>query len=452
MNSFAEVFEAVKQYCTNEGGLGDVPRKLWLDALEPVGLEGNDAVFYCQSEFQKDVILGNKYKNLLLEAFEATLGFPVNLRVITVEEKQSAAPIPPKQIEEIHNELEKSLDNGEYDYTFDTFIVGGSNQFAYAACTSVAKGESSYNPLFIYGQSGLGKTHLINAIAHEMKQNNPDLNIIYVTGETFTTELIEAITLKKDTSKFHEKYRNADVLLVDDIQFISGKESTQEEFFHTFNRLHTAGKQIVLTSDRPPKDIKILEDRIRSRFESGLIADISTPEFETRIAIIRRKAELLELNIPDEVAEFIANRLKSNIRQLEGAVKKLKALKQLAGSSPSISMAQSVIRDILTDDQPIPITVEKIIAEVANVYGISPEDIRSNKRASQISTARKVAIYLVRVITEMPLASIGMEFGGRDHSTIVYAVNNVTASLKHDKNLRDTIDTIAKTVREGSGK
>lgn len=452
MNSFAEVFEAVKQYCTNEGGLGDVPRKLWLDALEPVGLEENDAVFYCQSEFQKDVILGNKYKNLLLEAFEATLGFPVNLRVITSEEKQAAQPVSNEQIDELHNDLEKSFDNGEYAYTFDTFIVGGSNEFAYAACTSVAKGDSPYNPLFIYGPSGLGKTHLIHAISHEMKKNNPNLNIIYVTGETFANELIEGIQLKKDTSKFHEKYRSADVLLVDDVQFVGGKETIQEEFFHTFNILHNAGKQIVLTSDRPPKDIKILEDRIRNRFESGLIADISTPEFETRIAIIRRKAELLELNIPDEVAEFIANRLKSNIRQLEGAVKKLKALKQLAGSSPSISMAQSVIRDILTDDQPIPITVEKIIAEVANVYGVSPDDIRSNKRASQISTARKVAIYLVREITEMPLSSIGMEFGGRDHSTIVYAVNNITASLKRDSNLRDTIDTIAKTVREGSGK
>ncbi len=452
MNSFAEVFEAVKQYCTNEGGLGEVPRKLWLDALEPVALEGNDAVFNCQSEFQKDVILGNKYKNLLLEAFEATLGFPVNLRVITIEEKQSAEPILPEQIEEMQSELEKSFEGGEYAYTFDTFIVGGSNEFAYAACTNVAKGDSTYNPLFIYGPSGLGKTHLIHAISHEMKKNNPDLNIIYVTGETFTNELIEAIAQKKDTTKFHEKYRSADVLLVDDVQFIGGKESTQEEFFHTFNILHIAGKQIVLTSDRPPKDIKILEDRIRNRFESGLIADIATPEFETRIAIIRRKAECLELNIPDEVAEFIANRLKSNIRQLEGAVKKLKALKQLAGSSPSISMAQSVIRDILTDDQPIPITVEKIIAEVANVYGVTPEDIRSNKRASQISTARKVAIYLVREITEMPLAAIGTEFGGRDHSTIVYAVNNVTASLKRDRNLRDTVETIAKTVREGSGK
>lgn len=452
MNSFAEVFEAVKQYCTNEGGLGDVPRKLWLDALEPVGLDGNDAVFTCQSEFQKDVILGNKYKNLLLEAFEATLGFPVNLRVLTVEEKQNVEPIPPERIEEMQTELEKSFEGGEYAYTFDTFIVGGSNEFAYAACTSVAKGDSTYNPLFIYGPSGLGKTHLIHAISHEMKKNNPDLNIIYVTGETFTNELIEAIAQKKDTTKFHEKYRSADVLLVDDVQFIGGKESTQEEFFHTFNILHSAGKQIVLTSDRPPKDIKILEDRIRNRFESGLIADISTPEFETRIAIIRRKAECLELNIPDEVAEFIANRLKSNIRQLEGAVKKLKALKSLAGSSPSISMAQSVIRDILTDDQPIPITVEKIIAEVANVYGVTPEDIRSNKRASQISTARKIAIYLVREITEMPLASIGMEFGGRDHSTIVYAVNNVTASLRRDRNLRDTVETIAKTVREGAGK
>ena len=310
------------------------------------------------------------------------------------------------------------------------------------------KASDTYNPLFIYGPSGLGKTHLMTAIANEMRRNDPNLNIVYVTGETFANELIEAIQKKQDTSLFHDKYRNADVLLVDDVQFIAGKDSTQEEFFHTFNKLHSEGKQIVLTSDRPPKDIKILEDRIRSRFESGLIADISTPDFETRIAIIRRKAELLDLNLPDEVAEFIANRLKTNIRQLEGAVKKLKALKHLAGSQPSIAMAQSVIRDILTDDQPIPITVEKIIAEVANVYGVSPDDIRSNKRSSQISNARKVAIYVVREITQMPLASIGMEFGGRDHSTIVYAVNSISQSIQKDSSLKELVETLIKNIRE----
>lgn len=446
MNSFADVFEYIKTYCLEKGNIGEVALNLWIESLEPVSLDGNVANFFCKYEFQKDVVMKN-YSELLTKALRETLGFDCELNIIT-ENPGAPKKVEIEDIEKKHMQLEKSFEFAEYDYTFDTFIVGHSNEFAYAACTTVARDKANtYNPLFIYGPSGLGKTHLITAIANEMKKNDPELNIIYVSGETFTNELIEAIQKKQDTSLFHAKYRNADVLLVDDIQFISGKETTQEEFFHTFDKLYREGKQIVLTSDRPPKDIKILEDRIRSRFESGLIADVSMPDFETRIAIIRRKAELLELNIPDEVAEFIANRLKTNIRQLEGAVKKLKALKHLAGSPPSISMAQSVIRDILTDDQPIPITVEKIIAEVANVYGVSPEDIRSDKRSSQISTARKVAIYVVRDITQMPLASIGMEFGGRDHSTIVYAVNSITQSIKKDENTRDLVDTIIKNIK-----
>ncbi len=451
MNSFEEVFEAVKEYVTKDGKVGDVAKNLWLDTLKPARLEGTDAVFYCSSDFQRSVVTNN-YAHLLKEGFAQILGFPVNLRLIVQEGKEIANAA--EQDQQIGEALEKTTKDGEYAYTFDTFIVGGSNQFAYAACTSIARGEgngNTYNPLFIYGPSGLGKTHLLTAISHEMRNRNPELKIIYVTGETFTNELIEAIG-KKDTSKFHEKYRSADVLLVDDIHFISGKDSTQEEFFHTFNILHAAGKQIVLTSDRPPKDIKILEDRIRTRFESGLITDISMPDFETRVAIIRRKAELLDLNIPDDVAEFIANRLKTNIRQLEGAVKRLKALKSLADSSPSLSMAQSVIRDILTDEQPTPVTVENIIQEVSNLYGVTAEDIRSKKRSQQISNARKVAIYLVHDITQMTLATIGEEFGNRDHSTIVYAVKYVEKNMKKDTNLRDAIESITKTIRDGFGK
>lgn len=454
VNSFDEVFEAVKEYCTKDGKVGDIARNLWLDTLKPVRLEGTDAVFYCSSDFQRSVV-NNNYAHLLQEGFAQILGFPVTLRLIVKEGSDDPVDAEASHDQQTGEALEKTVNDGEYAYTFDTFIVGGSNQFAYAACTSIAKGDgngNTYNPLFIYGPSGLGKTHLLTAISHEMKKRNPNLKIIYVTGETFTNELIEAISQKKDTSKFHEKYRSADVLLVDDIHFISGKESTQEEFFHTFNILHAAGKQIVLTSDRPPKDIKILEDRIRTRFESGLITDISMPDFETRVAIIRRKAELLDLNIPDDVAEFIANRLKSNIRQLEGAVKRLKALKTLADSAPSLSMAQSVIRDILTDEQPTPVTVENIIQEVSNLYGVTAEDIRSKKRSQQISNARKVAIYLVHEITQMTLQSIGEEFGNRDHSTIVYAVKYVEKNMKKDTNLRDAIESITKTIREGSGK
>lgn len=451
MTSFNEVFESVKKYCTDSGKIGETAHKLWIQTLEPVklDLDTNTAVFFVNSEFQKKITL-DKYENLLKEAFAAVLGFDVEINITTQDDiKTNEIENEKKNIEEKKLELAKSFENAEYDYTFDTFIVGRSNEFAYAACTAVAnsKNGSTYNPLFIHGPSGLGKTHLLTAISNTIKKRNPSSNIIYVSGDSFTNELISAIRTET-TPQFHQKYRSADVLLVDDVQFIAGKESTQEEFFHTFNELHKIGKQIVLTSDRPPKDIKTLEDRIRTRFEWGLIADISIPDFETRIAIIKRKAELLDLNIPNEVAEFVANRLKTNIRQLEGAVKKIKALKHLSGSAPSIAMAQGVIRDILNDNQPIPVTVDAIINEVANIYGISPEDIRSNKRSAQISTARKISIYVIREITEMPLASIGEEFGGRDHSTIVYSIKHIEECIKKDIHLKEIVDDLVKNIRD----
>lgn len=450
MNSFDEVFNQVKKYCTEHDIITGVAMKTWIESMVPVGIEGSDAVFMVNTEFQQGVLMSN-YKELLEDVLEKTVGLKLNLVVNCMSRKADGGitAVPDfDELDEKHEELHKSYELAEYDYNFNTFIVGRSNEFAFAACKAVATDAgTTYNPLFIYGPSGLGKTHLVTAIKHEVLQRDPHKNVIYVTGESFGNELIKAID-QRDTSVFHDKYRNADVLIVDDIQFFSGKERMQEEFFHTFNVLHSEGKQIVITSDKPPRDLKTLEERIRNRFEWGLIADISIPDFETRFAIIRRKAELLDLKIPDEVTEFIANRLKTNIRQLEGAVKKLKALKMLANSSPTISMAQSVIRDILTDDQPIPITVEKVIAEVANVYGITPEDIRSSKRTSQISTARKVAAYVVREVTGMPLAAIGMEFGGRDHSTIVYAINNVTTALKKDANLKELVDDIIKDIRE----
>lgn len=248
-------------------------------------------------------------------------------------------------------------------------------------------------------------------------------------------------------SEIHEKYRNCDVFLVDDVQFIGGKESTQEEFFHTFNTLYNAGKQIVLASDRPPKEIKSLDDRLRTRFEWGLTADIQPPDFETRMAIIRRKASLLGLDIPDDVAEFIANHLKNNIRQLEGAVKKLNAYFLLEGIQPVIGAAQNAIKDILNETQPLPVTIEKITSEVARVYNVSPEDIRSRKRSATISTARMVAMYCVREITGISMEEIGSEFGGRDHSTVVYACNTINGRLKSDKHMREMVEDIIKNVR-----
>ncbi|MDF2567492.1 MAG: chromosomal replication initiator protein DnaA [Oscillospiraceae bacterium] len=454
MESFMEVFNHVKSLCAEQ--ITEIAYNLWIQPTEPVKFENDTAFIYVKSDFQKKILI-EKYITLLATCFREVLGFEINVAILTESDiNQQGSPVPEKLDLSAENpqkraELEQSIQSGEYEYTFDTFIVGNSNNFAYAACKAVAQKQAgSYNPLFIYGPSGLGKTHLLLAVSNYIKQHNQNTNIIFVSGEAFTNELISAIGKGSghgSNHDFHNKYRNADMLLVDDIQFIAGKESTQEEFFHTFNELHQLGKQIILTSDRPPKDIKTLEDRLRTRFEWGLLTDISPPDFETRIAIIRRKAELLQIEIPDEVAEFIANRLKNNIRQLEGAVKKLKAYKLLAGSPPSITVAQNVIRDILNDNQPVPVTVERIISEVARTFNVSTEDIRSKKRAAQISLARQVSVYVVRDITQMSLASIGEEFGGRDHATIVYALQQVEKSMEKDSHHKEIIEDIIKNIR-----
>ena len=316
MESFKELFEMVKeytrQYVIDSHELSEIAYQVWIKSLEPVSFDGNTAVLFIKAEFMKKIV-EEKYLGLLNRAFEAVVGFPVQIEIRCETSGQSdrsegtasvqtssASPVLPSYSQE---EIDMNSQGGEYEYTFSTFIVGSSNKFAQAACRAVAQNPANaYNPLFIYGGSGLGKTHLLYAIAAEIKENRPNTNVIYVKGEEFTNELIAAIGAES-TKEFHDKYRQADVLLVDDIQFIGGKESTQEEFFHTFNSLYQAGKQIVLTSDRPPKEIKTLEERLRTRFEWGLIADIQPPDFETRIAIIKRKAELLDLDIPNVVEE-----------------------------------------------------------------------------------------------------------------------------------------------------
>ena len=321
------------------------------------------------------------------EAFKSVLGFDVDIQLVVPS-------TPPHEVVLAQQyDLNPASPQGNYEFTFENFIKGPSNQFAFAAAQAVAANPSgAYNPLFIYGGSGLGKTHLLTAIQIEIKRTHPDFVIMYVTCEQFTNELIAAIRAGS-TEDFRAKYRVADLLLVDDIQFIAGKESTQEEFFHTFNSLHDAHKQIVIASDRPAKEIKSLEERLRTRFEWGLTADVQPPDFETRVAIVKRKAELLHLDLPENVAEFIANHLKNNIRQLEGAVKKLNAYYMLEGIQPVISVAQNAIKDILNETQPIPVTVEKIIGEVSRTFNVSVSDIRGTKRNASIASARRVAIY-----------------------------------------------------------
>lgn len=433
MESFSEAWSLVCDYC--KGRITEVAFTTWISRIEPVELDfaGNIAVLQVPNDFHRQT-LTRCYTSLLTEALEHIFGMTFNIRFVIPEE------VAPKEEETVSSE--------DYEYTFDTFIVGPSNKFAHAACMAVAtKPATLYNPLFIYGNSGLGKTHLLRAIYNSIAQNYPEMTIIYIKGDDFTNEMIDAIR-HGTTQDFHERYRKADILLVDDIQFIAGKDSTQEEFFHTFNSLYEAHRQIVLTSDRPAKDIATLEERLLTRFEWGLTADVQPPDFETRIAIIRRKAELLQIDIPDVVCEYIANRVKNNIRQLEGIVKKMKAYYLLNGDMPSINTAQAAISDIMSNEQPTPLTVEKIIEEVARTFGVSAADIRSSKRSSNISKARQMAMYVVREITQLPTASIGEEFGGRDHSTVVYSLQEMEKKIGKDSRTRATAEDIIKNIRD----
>lgn len=429
MNSFNDVFLAVKGYCKNT--VVEASYNLFIDPLEGQSLNGNTAILLTNSEWSKGIV-EERFLPLLQKGFEEVLGFTIFVQIALKQEAEvTATPI----------------NGGKYAFTFDTFIVGSTNKFAHAAALAVAQNPATaYNPLFIYGDSGLGKTHLLNAISMEIEKNNPAANIIYVDGETFTNEIITAIRENR-TSDFHNKYRQADVLLVDDIQFIAGKESTQEEFFHTFNALHKAGKQIVLVSDRPAKEIKSLEDRLRTRFEWGLTADIQPPDFETRCAIIKRKSDLLRLDIKNDAIEFIASKVKTNIRQLEGVVKKLDAFKRLENKPPILINAQIAIKDILSEQLPIPLTIEKIIFEVSRSYNVPLAEIRGRKRSQSIAEARKMSMYIVRQVCELSMEEIGREFGGRDHSTVVYSLGDVESKMEKDPFYRDNIEDIIKNIK-----
>ena len=343
-------------------------------------------------------------------------------------------------------------------YTFDTFVVGGNNNFAHAASLAVAESPGEvYNPLFIYGGVGLGKTHLMHSIAHFILEKNPKKKVLYVTSETFTNELIDALKNGKTSGnesaivKFREKYRNNDVLLIDDIQFIIGKESTQEEFFHTFNHLHTSGKQIIISSDKPPRDIETLEARLRTRFEWGLIADISAPNYETRMAILQKKIELDHLekyNIPHDVLDYIATNIKTNIRELEGSLNKLIALYKLNNYQDpiDINLATRALRDIISSKNNRVVTPELILDIVADHFNISVADLKSNKRNAEIAIPRQIAMYFIRSMTDTSLKSIGVILGGKDHSTIKYGADKIAIEIKEDETLANTINIIKKKI------
>ena len=428
MESFAELWELVRKEL--RGRLSEVVYNVWLSELELVCFDEN-GVTLSISAFKRKIV-EQKFYELLREVFEQVLGFslPVELVDTAVPATQSVPVKAAKTLE----------------YTFENFVVGPSNKFAHAAAQAVAANPGgAYNPLFIYGNSGLGKTHLLQAICHEIKRDKPDANIILTHGEELTNEIVYYIG-QKNTAALHSKYRTADVLLVDDVHFIAGKESTQEEFFHTFNALTQTGNQIVLTSDRPPKAIATLEERLKTRFEWGLIADIQPPELETRMVIIKNKAKMLDFEMTDDVVQFMAERLKQNIRQLEGAVKKMHAYVTIHGAPRNTATAQNAIKDILSDARPVPVMVERIIQEVARTYGEDAVDIRSKKRDAQTSKMRQISMYIISKVTGISTKAIGAEFSGRDHSTVIYALREIGAEMERDSSVREMVEGIIKNV------
>lgn len=435
MNSFEELWVLVAEVIQSK--VSDIVYKVWLADLRPIAFDGSMVMLAINADFKRKVI-EQKFTGVLHDAFEQVLGFPVE---IVLEVTDGSEPSKP---------ADEPDSNAPEENTFATFVVGSSNKFAHAAAQAVsANPGGAYNPLFIYGRSGLGKTHLLNAIANEIKANNPEARILFTQGEAFTNEIIQGIRMGQSAmNTLHEKYRSVDVLLVDDVQFIAGKAATEEEFFHTFNSLTLAGNQIVLTSDRPPKEISTLEERLRTRFEMGLIADIQPPDLETRIAIVRRKAQALGLKLSDEVVQFIADRIKNNVRQLEGAVKKVEALVSIQGSKPNMATVQNAIRDILNDDRPQTVTVERIIEETARTYNANPADIRSKKRDAQTARMRMIAMYIVSEQTGMSTKAIGEAFGGRDHSTVVHALQEIKRIMTKDASVRSAIQDITKNVLE----
>src|SRR6266851_2755442 len=330
-------------------------------------------------------------------------------------------------------------------YTFDTFVVGNSNQFAQAASQAVAELPSkAYNPLFIYGGVGLGKTHLLHAVGHEIARLYPSLRLLYLSTERFTNDLINAIRYDR-TAEFRAKYRTIDLLLIDDIQFISGKERTQEEFFHTFNDLYEARKQIVVSSDSAPKEIPDLEERLRSRFEWGLIADIQPPDFETRVAILKKKAEIERVRLPDDVAYLIASRIKANIREIEGSLTRMIAFCSLSGREMSVELAQDVLSDLWGEEEKI-ITIEHIQRKVAEVFGIKLSDMRAQNRTKSVAFPRQIAMYLSRQLTHASLSDVGRAFGGKDHTTVLHAVTKLQTLIQEDPKLKQTIDTLIQGI------
>ena len=464
LDDLKEKWPEILDFFKQEYDIADVSFKTWILPLEVESFENNMITLVFPGESGKTGLqyINKKYLALLKISIEETLNQELELQIILPNETVSKIEDESSKISSVSQE-DISLENRILDanlnkkYTFDSFVVGSNNNIAQVTSLAVAESPGDvYNPLFIYGGVGLGKTHLMHSIAHFILDKNPKKKVLYVTSETFTNELIEALKNGKTAgnesamSKFRDKYRNNDVLLIDDIQFIIGKESTQEEFFHTFNHLHTSGKQIIISSDKPPKDIETLEARLRTRFEWGLIADISSPNYETRMAILQKKIELDHLekyNIPNDVLEYIATNVKTNIRELEGSLNKLIALYKLNNTgSIDIALAAEALKDIISSDNRREVTPELILDIVSEHFGVSIPDLKGNKRNAEIVFPRQIAMYLIRNMTETSLKAVGVILGGKDHSTIKHGIEKIENELKADETLSNTINIIKKKI------
>ena len=454
LDDISRVWYMVKE--SFRDGLCDAIIDLWFTGLEITSFSDNKLTMAADSEI-KTKVLTMKYKEDIEKRVREMLGFDISVEFVCAQssEELDAMRFAANYTKAVNSDgtvtnkattIGSTMPPFNFEYTFENFIVGESNKFVHAACLAIAdKLSHDYNPLFIYGPSGLGKTHLLYAITNELQKKKKDINVIYIKSEDFTNQMIDSLA-RQAMSDFREKYRSCDVLLVDDIQFIAGKNSTQEEFFHTFNAIRESGGQIILTSDRSPREIKDLEERLVTRFEWGIVADIQPPDLELRIAIIKKKAEQVHVNIPDDVLAFLAENLRSNIRQIEGAVRKLGAMAFLSGSNISMEVARKCIAELLGDAEPIAVTLDKIFTAIYKKYNISRDDILSSKRTKEVANARHIAIYLLRSIAEMSLPNVGRLFG-RDHSTVHASEELIKKKMAQSPLFAAEIDELVKEIK-----
>jgi chromosomal replication initiator protein len=446
VESIQELWQEVLKLIANK--LSKPSFDTWFKQTQAIKLKKDTITIEVPNEFTRDW-LDSKYRPLIEEMLFEVTGTELQVKLITPE-NQDEQPIPvvqqrPAPEPASGQDNYKSMLNPKY--VFETFVIGTGNRFAHAASLAVAEAPAkSYNPLFIYGGVGLGKTHLMHAIGHFVLEHNPGAKVVYLSSEKFTNEFINAIRDNK-TVEFRNKYRNVDILLIDDIQFLAGKEQTQEEFFHTFNTLHEENKQIVISSDRPPKEIPTLEDRLRSRFEWGLITDIQPPDLETRIAILRKKAKAENLEIPNEVMVYIANQINTNIRELEGALIRVVAYSSLINKDIDVELAQDALKDIIPNSKTKTITIYDIQKIVSDYYGIKVEELKGRRRTKTVVLPRQIAMYLSREMTDLSLPKIGEEFGGKDHTTVIHAHEKIGAALQQDRSIQKVVKEVSERLK-----